>query len=73
MRIERIESEIKTRELLTAIGMYIEKHGYSPAIRDLKDMMGLKSTSTVHRYLKILKEEGKIEWNATIPRTIVLK
>lgn len=71
--VMRIESEIKTRELLTAIGMYIEEHGYSPTIRELGDMMEIKSTATVHKYLKRLKGMDKIEWNPTMPRTIVLK
>lgn len=36
-------------------------------------MVGLKSSSTIHRNLEVLKEEGKISWNPSMPRTIVFK
>lgn len=44
----------------------IEKNGYSPSVRDIKNALGIKSTATVHSYLErlerkdyIRKEQGK--------------
>jgi SOS-response transcriptional repressor LexA len=64
---------INTRaKIVTSIKEYSEKHGFSPTVRELGDMVGLKSSSTVHRHLLSLKEEGKISWNPAMPRTIRL-
>lgn len=52
---------MKSRErVLNAIIEYMEKHQFSPSIRELCDMTGLKSTSTVHQQLNNLEKEGKI-------------
>lgn len=39
---------------------FINKNGYSPTMRELLIVTGMKSTSTVHSYLKDLQEEGLI-------------
>lgn len=72
--VMRIEGEARRKEIITAIKTYIDTHGYSPTVRELGEMVGLKSSSTIHRNLEVLKSEGKISWNPTMPRTIqVLK
>ena len=40
---------------------YINKHGYSPTVREIGKMVGLKSTSSVHRHLRIMFETGMLE------------
>jgi repressor LexA len=64
------QGEVTRAEIIAAIKLYHSKHGYAPSIRDLCKMVGLKSSSTVHKHLGILKEEGRIEWNPDMPRTI---
>lgn len=52
----------QTRErILEAINTYINEHQYPPTIRELCDMVGLKSPSTVFNHLEILKERGLLE------------
>jgi repressor LexA len=66
-----VKPEVNYRaKILMAIQAYHEKHGFSPTVRELRDMVGLRSTATVHRYLGILKKEGKIDWNPEMARTI---
>lgn len=62
--------EPRRMKILRAINEYHETHGFSPTVRELGKLVGLKSSSTVHRHLESLKEEGKISWNKDMPRTI---
>jgi len=38
----------------------IQSEGYAPAVRDICAALGMKSTSTVHMYIKRLEEKGYI-------------
>lgn len=52
----------ETREnILNKIITYITEHGYAPSVRELCELTGLKSTSTVHRHLNIMLKKGMIE------------
>jgi SOS-response transcriptional repressor LexA len=62
----------KRLEILKAIYEHIEKSGYPPTIRELCELVGLKSTSTVHSYIRKLKEEGYLFSEETYPRTLVI-
>lgn len=73
MKFTTIRGESIRAEILSAIKLYYDKYGFSLSVRELGDMVGLKSTSTVHRNLEVLKQEGKINWNPLMPRSIVLK
>jgi len=58
-------------KLYDAIIQYIEEHGYPPTIRELGDITGFKSTSSVQLYLNKLMECGKLETDApSSPRAI---
>ena len=50
----------KQRELLTFIEGRIEADGISPSFDEMKDALGLKSKSGVHRLVKALEERGFI-------------
>ncbi len=64
----------KKKVLLEKIELYINEHGYSPTVRELADLFGVKSTSTMHGYLERLQKDGYISKLGTMPRTIkVLK
>ena len=52
---------------------YIKENGMSPSVRDICEGSGLKSTSSVHTYLKKLDSIGKIEYRPGIRRAIIIK
>lgn len=62
----------KREEILQAIIGYIQNHGYPPSVREIGEMVGLKSTSTVHAHLTRMFEEGLIETDSEYgtPRAI---
>ncbi len=47
-------------------------HGYPPSVREIGDAIGLKSSSTVHAYLRMLERRGLIHRDPTKPRAIDL-
>lgn len=49
---------------------YIQEHGYPPTIKEIKDVMGMKSTSTVQSYLITLDKIEKIKYEPTKSRAI---
>jgi len=52
----------QTRErIVKAINLYINMHQYPPTIREVCQMVGLKSTASVHKHVEILKEQGVLE------------
>jgi len=40
----------KERAIYEIIVNTIKKEGFSPSVRDIKDLLGIRSTSTVHNY-----------------------
>ena len=73
MNENQIERGKEIREkILAAIISYIEEHGYAPTVREIGEMVGLKSTSSVHRYLSIMLNNGIIETDCGlgVPRAI---
>lgn len=66
----------ETRKLMMEeIIRYFDEHGYAPSIREIGKLVGLASTSSVHRQLQILIKRGLIEtdadWNT--PRAFRVK
>ena len=68
---EQIVTE-KDREMYNIIMLYIAQNGFSPTVRELCKMSGLRSTSTVHSRLKKLESLGKIQKLTECPRTITV-
>lgn len=56
--------------VLEAIVNYIEINGFSPSIREMCELVGLKSTSTVHNHLTNLENKGYIERKGNLPRAL---
>ncbi len=46
--------------------------GYSPSVREIMDAMGFKSTSTAHRYIESLVNDGLLEKTGNINRSLRL-
>ncbi len=57
-------------QVLNIIIDYIKQNEYAPSVREIGDILGLKSTSTVHMYLKNLELEGFIERKENFPRAL---
>lgn len=60
----------RQQSILAAILEYTEKNKYAPSIRELCEMVCLRSSSTMHRHLENLKLLGLITWEPSFPRTI---
>ena len=52
---------------------YIQENQISPSVRDICAGVGLKSTSSVHTYLKQLDSQGVIEYRPGLRRAIVIQ
>ena len=57
-------------QILQVIENYIAVHGCSPSNREIAAAAGLKSPSTVLRYLKQLKADGYVTYQPGVPRTV---
>lgn len=66
--------ELKYKQILilNCIENFTKENGYPPTIRELCNLSGIKSTSTVHDNIKKLTKEGYIVNDPTKPRTIML-
>lgn len=62
----------RQRTMLEALQTFMETHSYAPSFRELGDLTGLKSTSSVQYQLNALKEKGYIRINANMGRAIEL-
>ena len=60
----------KQREILEYIKQEILNKGYPPAVREICQAVGLKSTSSVHSHLESLERNGYIRRDPTKPRAI---
>ena len=64
---EGIRKQVEIYEFLKE---YTEEKGYPPAVREICEAVSLKSTSTVHRYLKELEKKGFIKRDPSKPRAL---
>lgn len=60
------------KQMYDAIVSYTQEHLYPPSVREIADMVGLKSSSTVHGHLQRLADAGLIEIDQYQPRCIKL-
>lgn len=60
----------KQSEILEFIKQEILHRGYPPAVREICEAVGLKSTSSVHSHLETLEKNGYIRRDPTKPRAI---
>ena len=49
-----------------------KKNGFSPTVRELCKLVGLKSTSSMAAQLSNLRDSGHITWIESMPRTITV-
>jgi repressor LexA len=60
----------KQQRILDAILEYTAKRGFPPSLREIGDIVGLKSTATVYGYVCRLEKAGVIRRIHGSPRTI---
>ena len=61
------------KKVYKAIVDYIKSHQYPPTVRELCELTGIASTSTIHKRLKSLVEKGYIEFDKCARGIRVLK
>lgn len=54
------------KNILQCIISYIEEHGYSPSFRELCDITGIKSTSSIQYQINKMLEIGMLETDCGI-------
>ena len=62
----------KQQRIYDFIRTFTRQMGYPPTVREICAAAGIKSTSTVHAYLKVLEEEGYINRQSGLNRAIRL-
>lgn len=67
-----MRSYAREREILRAINNFSKEHKYPPTIREIGDMVGLSSSSTVASYLRRLEDDEMLTSNEMQPRTLVV-
>lgn len=60
-------------KILEAVVSYIKEHGYSPSVREIGDMVGLKSTSSVQAHLAKMLKSGMLETDCGIGASRALR
>jgi repressor LexA len=67
---ERAPTERQAR-ILEVIRTFSEERGYPPSVREIGELVGLSSPSTVQAHLKTLERRGLILRDPTKPRALV--
>ncbi len=68
----RQETAARQEQILAFIKQCVQTKGYPPSIREICDVVGLMSSSTVHANLQFLEQRGLIRGDKTIPRAIAM-
>ncbi|HBQ26742.1 MAG TPA: repressor LexA [Syntrophomonas sp.] len=68
-----MDNKISARQqaILDCIKNKIRTDGYPPSVREIGEIVGLKSSSTVHSHLLQLEEKGLLKRDPTKPRAII--
>ena len=70
---EELDTSVLTerqRRILTVIRDWAVKHGYAPSTREIGDAIGMASTSSVSRHLRVLEDLGFLRRGRTVSRPI---
>lgn len=59
--------------ILEAIRSYTKEYGYPPSVREIGQLVGLSSSSTVQAHLRSLEKKGLIRRDPTKPRTLIMR
>ncbi len=70
--VERTPSARKAR-ILEAIRTYTKQYGYPPSVREIGELVGLSSSSTVQAHLRSLERDGLLRRDPTKPRALQMR
>lgn len=56
----------KREEILASIVAYINRYGYPPTVREIGELVGLRSPATTHLHLTKMFDEGMLETDAEL-------
>ncbi|MEM7746622.1 MAG: hypothetical protein AAF346_00105 [Pseudomonadota bacterium] len=57
-------------KMLSFIGEHLRNHNRSPTLKQIGGACGVKSTGTVHRYIKSIEDKGRLERSGKGWRTL---
>ncbi|WP_459800642.1 transcriptional repressor LexA [Herbidospora sp. RD11066] len=60
----------RQQRILVTIRDWVVRYGYSPSTREIGDAVGLRSSSSVSKHLKILEEQGFLRRGTAMTRPI---
>jgi repressor LexA len=63
----------KRQQILECISTSLKERGYPPSVREIGEVVGLTSSSTVHAHLAVLQREGYLRRDPTKPRAIEVR
>ncbi len=63
----------RQRQVLECIESSMQERGYPPSVREIGDVLGLASPSSVHAHLKRLQDMGYLRRDPTKPRAIEVR
>jgi repressor LexA len=63
----------RQRLVLDTIRESVERRGYPPSVREIGEVVGLVSPSSVHYQLKVLEEKGFLRRDPNRPRAVVVR
>lgn len=63
----------KEKEVYKFISECLEKNGYAPSVRDVCAAVGMKSTSSVHEYIRRLEAKGYIRKSSGKSRALTIE
>lgn len=59
----RTKGEQRRQMILTAIKQFNERNERDPSLQDIQRLTGIRSFNTLSNQLKILRQQGVIEWD----------
>jgi repressor LexA len=68
-----VELTQKEKDVYEYISECFDKNGYAPSVRDICSAVGIKSTSSVHEYLRRLENKGYIKKSSGKSRALTLE
>lgn len=60
----------RQQSVLEVLRAHMAEHGYPPTVREIGEVLGMASSSTVHSHLAALERAGIIERDPTKPRAL---
>ncbi|MEK4966309.1 transcriptional regulator [Cytobacillus sp. FSL R7-0696] len=60
----------RQREVLDTLEKYVDEKNYPPSYRELSELTGIPSSSTISRILHSLRDYEYVSWNEGQPRTL---